>query len=260
MHTTPACVTVKVWPPIVSVPLRCVVLALAAALNPTVPPPLPLAPVVTVNHDVLLLTPVHAHPVGAVTVVEPVPPPAATDWFGCEIAYVQGVAACVTENVWPAIVSEPFRCVPLGLAATLKPTVPAPLPLAPLVTVNHDVLLLTPVHAQPANVVTDVEPVPPLAAAEWLAGNSANVQDVAACVTENVWLPMVMVPVRELVIGFDEALNATVPSPLPLPPLVTVSHDGVLLTAVQAHPVATVTVVEPVPPPAATDWPVGDRL
>ena len=41
--------------------------------------PLPLAPLVTVSQEVLLLTPVHAQPVGAVTVVEPVPPAAATD-------------------------------------------------------------------------------------------------------------------------------------------------------------------------------------
>ena len=45
----------------------------ADALNATLPLPLPLAPLVTVNHDVLL-TPVHAHPVGAVTAVDPVPP------------------------------------------------------------------------------------------------------------------------------------------------------------------------------------------
>ena len=79
---------------------------------------------------------------------------------------MHGAAACVTENVWPAMVSEPLRGVPLGLAAALNATVPVPLPLAPLVTVNHDVSLLTPVHAQPANVVTVVEPVPPVAATD----------------------------------------------------------------------------------------------
>ena len=51
------------------------------ALNATDPPPLPLAPFVTVNHDGSLLTPVHAQPVGAVTAVDPVPPPTATDWL-----------------------------------------------------------------------------------------------------------------------------------------------------------------------------------
>jgi len=154
---------VNVRPPIVIVPLRAVVFGFADALNATVPVPLPLAPLVTVSHDVLLLTPVHAQPLGAVTLVDPVPPAAVTDWLVGAIANVHGAAACVTENVWPAIVSVPLREVPFGFAATLNATVPPPLPLAPLVTVNQPVLLLTPVHAQPANAVTVVDPVPPAA-------------------------------------------------------------------------------------------------
>jgi hypothetical protein len=51
----------------------------AAALKATVPVPVPLAPLVTVSHDVSKLTPVHAHPASVVTVVEPVPPPGTTD-------------------------------------------------------------------------------------------------------------------------------------------------------------------------------------
>ena len=86
MHAAPAWVTLNVWPPIVRVPVRWLVVGLAVALNATVPSPLPLAPLVTVNHGVLLLTPVHAHPVGAVTAVDPVPPPATTDWLVGAIA------------------------------------------------------------------------------------------------------------------------------------------------------------------------------
>jgi hypothetical protein len=48
------CVTVKVWPAIVSVPVRTVV-PLSVALNPTEPLPVPLAPDVTVSHDALLV-------------------------------------------------------------------------------------------------------------------------------------------------------------------------------------------------------------
>ena len=69
--------------------------------------------------------------------------------------------------------SVPLRGVPLGLPAALNATVPAPLPLAPLVTVSQDVLLLTAVHEHPVSVVTDVEPVPPAATTDWLAGTSA---------------------------------------------------------------------------------------
>ena len=80
----------------------------------------------------------------------------------------------------------------------------------------------------------------------------------AAWFTENVCPPMVIVPVRGLVFGLDEALNATVPFPLPLAPLVTVSQDVALLTPVHAQPVGAVTAVDPVPPPATTAWLVGD--
>jgi hypothetical protein len=65
----------------VMVPVRCAVLAFAAALKLTVPLPLPDAPAVTVNQLVLLLTAVQAHPASAVTLVEPVPPLATTDWL-----------------------------------------------------------------------------------------------------------------------------------------------------------------------------------
>jgi len=81
---TPACVTLNVLPPIVSVPVRDSELAFAAALNETEPLPDPDGPAVTVNH-VSLLTADHAHPVGAVTVIVPVPPPATTD---CDVGEI----------------------------------------------------------------------------------------------------------------------------------------------------------------------------
>jgi hypothetical protein len=64
-----------------------VVLALAAALKLTVPLPLPDAPPVTVNQLVLLLTAVQAQPFCAVTLVDPVPPFATTDWLVGAIEY-----------------------------------------------------------------------------------------------------------------------------------------------------------------------------
>ena len=86
---------------------------------------------------------------------------------------MQAAAAWETVNVWPPIVRVPVRALVFGLDAALNATVPVPVPLAPLVTVNHDVLLLTPVHAHPARVVTVVDPVPPLATTDWLVGTSA---------------------------------------------------------------------------------------
>jgi hypothetical protein len=48
------------------------------------------------------------------------------------------------------------------------------------------------------------------------------------------------------------ALKLTVPLPVPLAPLVIVSHDA-LLEALQLQLLDVVTLVEPVPPAAATD-------
>ena len=152
----------NVWFPIVSVPVRGLGVALAAAVKATEPLPAPVAPDVTVSHDVSLLTAVHAHSARAVTVVEPVPPAAVIDRLAGASAYEHGRAAWFTENVWPAIVSVPLRGVVSGFAEALNATVPLPLPVAPLVTVNQD-MLLTPVHEQPAGAVTVVDAVPPLA-------------------------------------------------------------------------------------------------
>ena len=88
----------------------------------------------------------------------PVPPAATTDKLFDAIANVHPAAACVTVNVWPATVSVPLRGDVLVLADALKPTLPLPVPLAPLVTVSHPVLL-TPVHVHPVGAVTFVEPV-----------------------------------------------------------------------------------------------------
>jgi hypothetical protein len=75
----------------------------------------------------------------------------------------------VTVNVLPAIVSVPTRVVAVGLAATVKVTVPFPDPDAPPVTAIH-VTLLAAVHAHPAAVVTVLVPLPPEARGDWLAG------------------------------------------------------------------------------------------
>jgi hypothetical protein len=160
VHDAAAWETVNVWPPMVSVPVRADVFGLAAALNATVPFPLPLAPLVTVNHDVLLLTPVHAHPAGDVTAVDPVPPPATTDWLVGEIANVHDAAAWVTVNVRPAMVRVPVRTEVVGLAATLYGTVPFPVPLVAPVSVIQ-LAFDRADQAQPAPAVTPTLPVVP---------------------------------------------------------------------------------------------------
>jgi hypothetical protein len=98
---------------------------------------------------------------------------------------VQAAAACDTVKVCDAIVSVPDRLAAVGLAATLKPVEPFPVPLAPLVTVIQ-LTLLEPDHGHPAGAVTVVELAPPAAAADRLVGEMVNVHPTPACVTVNV--------------------------------------------------------------------------
>lgn len=70
VHGAPGCVIVNVLPPIVSVPLRDVVLVFCVTLYVTLPFPVPLAPTPIVIHASLLVA-VHPQPVPAVTVINP---------------------------------------------------------------------------------------------------------------------------------------------------------------------------------------------
>lgn len=70
--------TVKVFPAMVSTPDRCVVPVLAAATNPVLPLPEPLAPLEMVI-QVAALDAVQAQPVVVATVTMPLPPFAGTD-------------------------------------------------------------------------------------------------------------------------------------------------------------------------------------
>lgn len=106
-----ACVTVKVAPAIVSVPVREVVTVFAATLNDALPGPVLFAPPVTVIHE-SLLTAVHPHPAATVTVALPVPPAAATDWLSGVTLGVPhvGVNANVLERVPPLLPPGPTAC------------------------------------------------------------------------------------------------------------------------------------------------------
>jgi hypothetical protein len=87
-----AWLTVKVRPPIVSVPVRCDDEVLPATVKLTTALPLPFAAVVTEIHDTLL-TAVHAQLAVVVNEVDPEPPFAATERAEGEIAYEHDAAA-----------------------------------------------------------------------------------------------------------------------------------------------------------------------
>ena len=96
LHGVPACVTVKLAPAIVRVPVRLVVAPLAATVNVVVPGPVPAAPELTVIHAALL-TADHTQPVPTLTVLLPVPPPATTV---CEVGEILGAQGAEKANVF----------------------------------------------------------------------------------------------------------------------------------------------------------------
>ena len=79
-----------------------------------------------------------------------------------------GAPACETVNVWPATVSVPVRAAPV-FAATVNATEPLPVPEAPLEIVIQSALDEA-LQAQVLPAVTAVDPLPPEASTDWLAG------------------------------------------------------------------------------------------
>lgn len=130
-----------------------------------------------------------------VTVIVPVPPPGGIVRMTGLTVNVHEELGSVTTNVRPAIVSVADRAVDVVLPAAVNPTLPEPVPLAPVRMVTHDALLVA-VQLQPAPAVTITVPMPPEAARDWLAGEIVNEHGAAACVTVNVLPPTVSVPVR----------------------------------------------------------------
>ena len=95
------------------------------------------------------------------------------------------VAACVTVNVFPAMVKVPARELALVLAVTDQVTDPLPVPLAG-VQVNQLVALLDAVQLQPVPAVTVTVPLPAAEAGLALVAEIEYVHEVdPACVTIN---------------------------------------------------------------------------
>ena len=138
--------------------------------------PLPVPEGVPTVNQVALLTAVHAQALfDAVTVVDAVPPAAATFWPAGAIEYAQVFAACVTVNVCPAMVAVPIRCASVEFAAMLYPTLAPPLPDVGPVSVIQDALL-TADHAQPLASVSVTVPVVADCETDRLVGEIAGVQ------------------------------------------------------------------------------------
>jgi hypothetical protein len=189
-------------PAIVIVPVRDPVPVFAAIEYPRVPLPVPLDPDVIVIH-VAVLVAVHVQvDAAAVTPTDPVVAPAPGAALAGDSVNVQATPACVTVNVWPAIVSVPVRGVALVFAATEYVTAPFPAPVLPPVIVSHDALLEA-LHAHvPPDAVTLTLALDAPEAGDTLVGDSVNVHATPACVTVKVCPAIVSVPVRDDVPAF----------------------------------------------------------
>jgi len=192
------------------------------------------------------LAAVHEQEDGADTETEKFPPLAGTLMNG--VVKMSQVPTWFTVTVWPATVRVPVRDPnPSDHGATLKVTLPLPLPLAPLVTAMKDALLMA-VHSHTLVAVTVIVAVPP--------NGAKNVNEVVDrayvharpdwC-TVTVWPAMVSVPERAgPVLASIE--KVTVPLSIPELPELTAMKASLLL-AVHAQPVAgVVTATVPVPP------------
>ena len=222
----------------------------APTSNFTVPDPLPLAPLVTVIHEMLLAA-VHVQPFVVVTPTDcPVTADAATDIVSGLTVNEHGCVTpgCVTVTVVPATVSVPFLELPV-FAGTLKVTVPLPVRLAPAVMVIHDVAVLA-VQLHDAVVVTVTERVvlPPTGALI-VVGLTPNEQLVAALwLMVTTVLPIVIVPCRAapLFVATEKATDA-----LPVP----LVGDWIVIQAalvVTDHAHVVVNDRDPPPPAAGT--------
>jgi hypothetical protein len=216
-----------------------------------VPLPLPLAPPV-IDSQLALSAAAQPQPSAVRTSKVPVPPPAGTDADDVAREIVQP-CPWFTVKVRPAIVSVPDRDGPV-VDATVKLTVPSPLPLAPEVTVIQDALLFA-VQAQPAPVVTLVDPFPPPAGTDWLSGDTVNAQPFA-CEIVTVCPATTSAPERGGPVS-AAAAKVTVPEPVPLDPAVIVSQ-GCVLDALHSHPAVVVTLTARVAPLASTLWESGE--
>jgi hypothetical protein len=140
--------------------------------------PEPVADPVSVIHEALVDEP-QEHPNCVVTVIVPVPPPAGTVTLSGVIENVHDTLGSVTTNPFPAIDSMAVLESVVVLDPAVKPTVPEPVPVAPLVIVIHDAPPPVAVQLHPGVVVTVTVALPPAADIDWLVGDSVYAQGAA---------------------------------------------------------------------------------
>jgi hypothetical protein len=241
----PPWLTVNVWPPMVAVPVREPELV-AATVSLTVPSPEPLAPDAT-EIQLAPLVAVQEQPAPAVTVTV-ISPPAASTCCDCgEIAIEQPADCEIVIDVLATLIVPLRAGPPIGATEKLRP--PPPLPDVVPVSVIQDESLEA-VQAQPADVSTDEDPVPPCAPNECVRGSTAKLQPVPCVMLTTC--PATRTPPDRGGPFVPSTTICAAPGPVSVAPCVTAAH-GTLLAAVHGQPTAveTLTIVEPPPEPGA---------
>jgi hypothetical protein len=113
----------KALPATAPVPVRLLLVVLAATVKPTVPEPVRPVPFWNVRKPLELVA-LQAQPVCVVTEIVPLEPAAAMLTVAGLIEYVQLAPACETVNVLPPTLAIRLRELLVVLAATVNPTVP----------------------------------------------------------------------------------------------------------------------------------------
>src|SRR5687768_4647328 len=210
----PDWLTETACPATVSEPVRAVPVVFAVNEKVTAPMPEPVPPAVTVIHDVVVVA-FEGHDVPEMTLSVRLLAVASTAKLPGVTVDVQPVAACVTVTVCPATVNVPVRGLPVVFAVNEKVTAPMPEPVAPPVTVIHDVVVVA-VHGQDVPEMTLSVRLLAIASTAKLPAVTVEAQPVAACVTVTVWPATVNVPVRGLSVAFCAMENVTAPIPEPV--------------------------------------------
>lgn len=125
----------------------------------------------TVIHEAVVDEP-QPHVNCVVTAIVPVPPPTGTVTSSGVTEKVHDALGSVIKKLFPAMVRNAVLPSVVVLAAAVNPTLPEPVPAAPLEIVTH-VAPLVAVQLHPGVVVTLTVPLPPAADSDRLAGVSA---------------------------------------------------------------------------------------
>ena len=225
--------------------------------------PLPDPPAeLKVTHGTLLVLGGETQPAGACTVAIPIPPTAGNAWVACASEKLQLLPACITVNVCPATLIVPVRLLVDELGATVKLTVPGPMPIpGPLTVSQNEFGSGAAVQAHVGfKTPTLMVPLPAPEATEAFNGLTPNRQPLSWLMT-NDWPAIDSVALLATPSAFAApTLKFTLPLPVPFAPLVIVTQGTGLDADHCGQPGGELTRTEPLEAASPTEAEPADRV